>query len=351
MKTTGTLKNSSIALFDFCAVVILRNLSIALIAFLLAGVSSCSKVIDIEIPASAEQIVVEGRIETGVPPVVILTKSARFFDNIQINNLGSYFVRGANITVRSSDGDSVALTELCLQNLNLPADQAQVILNAFGFTTVDSGKIPDVCFYTVPDIITYFTTGQAAFMGKEKTTYYLDIKAPGFKTATDSIHVTSSTYIPQSTGIDSLGTKQHPNPAYRDSLVAVYAYFSVPDTFGNFIRYWTKRNSEPFYQPLSQSVYDDRLFVGLSIGLPVERGQPDTGKFDINIYSYFWKGDTVTVKWANIDSKVYDFYYTLENDGGGSPFSQPVKIKTNIHNGLGVWAGYASQYTTLIIPK
>jgi hypothetical protein len=98
-------------------------------------------------------------------------------------------------------------------------------------------------------------------------------------------------------------------------------------------------------------VYDDKLFVGLSIGLPVERGQPDTGKFDINIYSYFWKGDTVTVKWGNIDSKVYDFYYTLENDGGDSPFSQPVKIKTNINNGLGVWAGYAAQYTKIIIPK
>lgn len=329
---------------------IAKNTRLAILLVVVLGISSCSKVIDIEIPASAEQVVVEGRIETGVPPIVILTKSARFFDNLAINNLGSYFIHGANIKVRSSDGDSVALIELCLNNLNLSQQDKQVVLNAFGFTTVDS-TIPDICFYTVPDIVTYFSSGQAAFMGKEKTTYYLDIKAPGFKTETDSILVSSSTYIPKSIGVDSLGIKQHPNEAYRDSMAAVYAYFSVPDTFGNFVRYWTQRNSEPFYQPLSQSVYDDKLFVGLSIGLPVERGQPDTGDFDINIYSYFWKGDTVTVKWGNIDSKVYDFYYTLENDGGDSPFSQPVKIKTNINNGLGVWAGYATQYTKVIVPK
>ncbi|MCW5908494.1 MAG: DUF4249 family protein [Chitinophagales bacterium] len=329
----------------------LKHIFILLAAALCIGVSSCSKVIDITIPADAEQVVVEGTIETNVPPVVILTKSARFFDNIQINNLGSYFIHGAAIKITASDGQEVELIELCLQNLNLSPEDAQTVLSAFGFTSVDSGKVPDVCVYTVPDIATYFTSGQCSFMGKERTTYNLDIMAPGFKSSSDSIHVTSSTYIPKSIGVDSLGFKEHPNPAYRDSMISCYAYFSVPDTFGNFVRYWTKRNSERFYAPLSQSVYDDRLFVGLTIGLPVERGQPRSGDFDINTYSYFWKGDTITVKWGNIDNKVYDFYYTLENDGGDSPFSSPVKIKTNINNGLGVWAGYATQYSTIIAPK
>jgi hypothetical protein len=317
------------------------------------GVSACSKVIDIEIPPDAEKVVVEGTIENNVPPVVILTQSARFFDKVKINDLGSYFIHGASVKVTSTDGQSIELTEYCLKNLNLPPSQAEVVLNAFGFTSVDvdSGKVPDVCVYTVPDIVSYFSTGQSIFMGKERTGYNLDIMAPGFQSSSDSIHVTSTTYIPTAIGIDSLAARQHPNPAYRDSLVACYAYFTVPDTFGNFVRYWTKRNSEPFYKPLSQSVYDDRLFVGLTIGLPLERGQPESNDFDINTYTYFWKGDTVTLKWSNISSPVYDFFYTLENDGGDSPFSSPVKIKTNINNGLGVWAGYASTYNTLIIPK
>ncbi|MFN8299842.1 MAG: DUF4249 family protein [Chitinophagales bacterium] len=313
-------------------------------------VTSCSRVIDIDIPDSATQLVVEGSIDINTPPVVLLTKNSKFFDNININNLGSYFVHGAVVKVTASDGTQTELTELCLQNLNLPPEQQEVILNAFGFTKVDSASIPDICVYTVPDIATYFLNGTCSFMGKERMRYDLDIMSPGFTSASDSVHVTSSTTIPTAIGLDSLGIRQHANPAYRDSMAAVYAYFTVPDTFGNFVRYWTKRNQEPFYKPMSGSVYDDKLFVGLSVGLPLERGQPDGADFDVNTDSYFWRGDTVTVKWSNIDSRTYDFFFTLENDGGDSPFSSPVKIKSNISNGLGVWAGYATKYYSIIVP-
>ncbi|MFN8288591.1 MAG: DUF4249 family protein [Chitinophagales bacterium] len=328
-----------------------RNIPVLLLLLATATITSCTKVIDINIPDSARQVVVEGTIENDVPPVVILTKSSKFFDNVNINDIGSYFVHGATVHVSASDGTQTELVELCLQNLNLPPEQQEIVLNAFGFTSIDSAQIPNVCVYTVPDIATYFTTGSCSFMGKERTTYNLDVMSPPLNDGQDSIHVTASTSITTVIGIDSLTTRPHPNPQYADSMVAVYAYFSVPDTFGNFVRYWTKRNNEPFYTPIGGSVYDDKLFVGLSIGLPVERGQRKGADFNINTDSYFWKGDTVTVKWGNIDNKTYDFFYTLENDGGDSPFSSPVKIKSNISNGLGIWAGYASSYGTIIIPK
>ncbi|MCS6934495.1 MAG: DUF4249 domain-containing protein [Chitinophagales bacterium] len=313
--------------------------------------SSCTKDIEIEIPDSAKQIVVEGSIERDGPPVILLTKSQKFFDNIDINNLGAYFVRGAYIKIRASDGTTVNLTEYCLQNLPLSEQEKEVLLNALGIPYHDTLPLPDVCIYTVPDIISFFTTGTCSFMGKAKTRYDLEIIAPPLTAGGDSVRVTSYTTIPESTGLDSLGIKQHPNPSYRDSFVAVYAYFSVPDTFGNAIRYWTKRNSEPFYKPESGSVYDDKLFIGLTVGLPIDRGRPSNEEFDINTSPYFRKGDTVTVKWSNIDYNTYQFFYTLENDAGDSPFSSPVKIKSNIQNGLGIWAGYNSKYYTLVIPK
>lgn len=328
-----------------------RSLFAIMAATLLLTVNSCTKDINIELPDSAQQVVVEGSIENNMPPIVILTKSVKFFDNINFNDLGSYFVKGADVRVTSSDGQSIQLTELCLQNLNLPPDDAQLLLSALGFTNVDSGQIPNVCVYTVPDIVTFFVTGTCSFMGKERTQYALQITAPPLREGTDSVKLNATTTIPTAIGLDSLAIRQHPNPDYRDSLVSVYGYFTAPDTFGNFIRYWTKRNSEPFYKPLSQSVYDDKLFAGLSIGLPLERGQRRDGEFNINTYSYFWKGDTVTVKWSNIDKQTFDFFYTLENDGGDSPFSSPVRIKTNIQNGLGVWAGYATKYSNIIVPK
>ena len=312
-------------------------------------VSSCTKTIDVNIPDSADQVVVEGTIENNVPPVVILTKSQKFFGTIDLNNLGNYFVHGADVTVTGSDGTKTPLIELCLQGLNLPQDQQQVLLNALGFSTVDSANIPNVCVYTVPDIASYFLNGTASFVGKERTSYALDIKAPGFHSS-DSIHLTSTTYIPRAIGMDSISIREANNPAYRDSMVSLYSNVSVPDTFGNFLRYKTKRNHEPYYIPASGSVWDDKLWVGLHIALPIERAQQPNAKIDYNTDFLFYKGDTVSVKWSNIDAKTYDFFYTLENDGGDSPFSQPVRIKTNINTGLGIWAGYATKYYSVIIP-
>lgn len=317
---------------------------------LMVSVASCTKQIDIEIPDSAQQVVVEGTIENNTPPVVILTKSQKFFSDIDLNNLGNYFVHGAAVKVTGSDGTQTDLAEFCLQGLNLPPDQQDVLLGALGFSTVDSANIPNVCVYTIPDITNYFLNGTASFTGKERTTYHLDIVAPGFNSA-DSIHLTSSTYIPTAVGMDSLSIREASNEKYRDSMAAVYANITVPDTFGNFLRFKTKRNHEPFYNPATGSVWDDKLWVGLQVALPIERGQNPNSKIDFATDFLFWKGDTVTVKWSNIDAKTYDFFYTLENDGGDSPFSSPVKIKSNIQNGLGVWAGYATKYYTIAIPQ
>lgn len=312
--------------------------------------SSCTKEIDVDIPDSAQQVVVEGSIETDVPPVVILTKSQKFFGTIDLNNLGNYFVHGATVKVTGSDGTQTALTEFCLQGLNLPQDQQDVLLGALGFSTVDSANVPNVCVYTIPDIVNYFVSGTASYVGKERTTYHLDITAPPF-TGADSIHITSSTYIPTHVGMDSLTIREAADPTYRDSMVSLYANVTVPDTFGNFLRFKTKRNDEPFYNPATGSVWDDKLWAGLQIALPIERGQSPNAQIDFKTDFLFWKGDTVTLKWSNIDAQTYDFFFTLENDGGDSPFSSPVKIKSNINNGAGIWAGYATRYYSIVIPQ
>jgi hypothetical protein len=328
-----------------------RSVLLLFVVCCLLSFPSCTKVIDIEIPDAAQQVVVDGTIENNVPPVITLTKSQKFFNVVNLNDLGTYFIHGATIKVTSSEGVQTELTEFCLQNLSLPDDQKAQLLNALGFTNTDSAYLPNVCVYTVPDIISYFLTGTCSFMGKERTTYALDIISPPLY-GSDSVHLTSSTYIPTSIGVDSIAIREISNPEFRDSMVSLYAFVTVPDTFGNFLRYKTKQNSKPFYAPEGGgSVYDDRLFVGLHLGLPIERGQNPAEHFDFNTATYFAKGDTFTIKWSNIDPVTYEFYYTLENDGGDSPFSSPVKIKSNIKNGLGVWAGYATKYYEVIIPK
>lgn len=313
--------------------------------------TACSKVVTVKIPAQSQQVVVDGSIENNVPPIILLSKSQQFFGTTNLNNLGAYFIHGAKVSIKGSDGTQAQLVEVCLGDLNLPAAQQQQVLSALGYTSVDSANALNICAYTVADIVTYYLTGSCSYMGKERVTYALDIMTPPIYAGQhDSIHVTSSTTIPTALGLDSLAVRPHPNPAYNDSFAAVFAYITVPDTTGNFIRYLNKSNSKPFYAPLGGSVYDDKLFVGLSFSLPLERGQAPDAKFDLNTDTYFYRGDTVTVKWSNIDAGTYNFFYTLENDGGGSPFSSPVKITSNVNNGLGCWAGYGTKYYTIIVP-
>ena len=325
-----------------------RNYGIFMLAI---AFTACSKTVKITIPAQSQQVVVDGSIENGAPPIILLSESQQFFGTTNLNNLGAYFIHGAKVKITGSDGTSAQLQEFCLQDLNLPAAQQQQVLSALGYTSVDSANALNICAYTVSDIVNYFTGGTCSFMGKERTTYHLDIMSPPiYNGQHDSIHVTAVTSIPTAIGMDSLAVRPDADPVYADSFSAVFAYITVPDTFGNFIRYLTKVGKQPYYPPPGGSVYDDRLFVGLTLNLPLERGQSPDSKFDLNTTTYFPRGDTLTVKWSNIDATTYNFYYTMENDGGNSPFSAPVKIVGNVNNGLGCFAGYATKYYTIYVP-
>ena len=68
---------------------------------------------------------------------------------------------------------------------------------------------------------------------------------------------------------------------------------------------------------------------------------------------YFYPGDTVTLKWCEIDKGVYDFWnsYDFASNAIGNPFSSPINLKTNITNGaLGVWCGYGTILKTIVVP-
>jgi hypothetical protein len=324
--------------------------SASILFALVISISSCQKEININIPPGSQQVVVDGSIENGVPPIILLTKSQAFFSTINVNNLGAYFIHGAQMKVTGSDGSQTQLVEFCLQDLNLPAAQTQLLLTSLGYNSIDSASAVNVCAYTVPDIINYYLTGNCSFEGKEQTTYNLTITSPPLNPGQDSIHLTSTTSIPVAIGIDSLQVQPDKDPAYADSFASVFVYLSIPDTFGNFVRFKTKEGNQPYYSPLDGDVYDDRMFVGLHVALPLQRGQAPSDTLNLNTINYFYRKDTLTIKWSNIDSRTYNFFYTLENDGGSSPFSSPVKIISNVNNGLGVFAGYGTKYYTIYVP-
>ena len=184
-----------------------------------------------------------------------------------------------------------------------------------------------------------------AFVGQLNSDYTLRI-------VWDGNEYNANTHIPDITRqIDSLYWKPAP-PGNDSGKVSLMLMATDIPGYGDYVRYYTKRNDEPFYPGLN-SVYDDQVIDGSSYDIEVERGV-DRNADRPDQFIFFDKGDTVTLKLSNIDKATFDFWRTMEftYTSVGNPFSSPTKVISNISgDGLGYFGGYASQYKTVIIPK
>jgi hypothetical protein len=103
------------------------------------------------------------------------------------------------------------------------------------------------------------------------------------------------------------------------------------------------------------SVFDDQIVDGTTYDFLIDKGFDKNGElnFSDEDYGFFHRGDTVTIKFCNIDKATYDFWRTWEYNyqSNGNPFSSPIKVLSNMDNGaLGTFSGYAVQYKSIIIP-
>ncbi|HEX6193593.1 MAG TPA: DUF4249 domain-containing protein [Chitinophagaceae bacterium] len=293
------------------------NCRLFLLLSLLVVMQSCERTIEIELDDVNPKLVVEAVIENDEAPVVYLTKSVDYFSKIDLDTLVNSFVHNADVFI--SNG---VLTHK-LKEYAVPVGNGLF----FHYYSIDSANLA------------------TAFSGELSHTYSLRILHEGRE-------YTSTTTIPNITKrIDSLYWKQATgsNPPQKVSLML---RATDPAGLGDYIRYFTKQNSKPFYPGLN-SVFDDQLIDNSTYDVQVEKGvsrnvsQPED-------YAFFDKGDTVTLKLSNIDKATYDFWRTMEFTylSVGNPFSAPTRVLSNIsNNALGYFGGYASQYKTIIIPK
>ena len=114
-------------------------------------------------------------------------------------------------------------------------------------------------------------------------------------------------------------------------------------------RYSSRRNREPFY---AVGYFTDRLFDGRVLPFPLFRASAPNAPSDFTTDGYFWRGDTIAIKWTTIDAASFNFWQTLDaTSSGQGPFSSFVRVKTNVTGGLGVWTGASVSYHRLIVPK
>ncbi len=304
----------------------------AVIASLLLTLVSCEKEIKLDVGAPANALVVEGHIENGLPPYVLLTKNSAFFGDIDINDISRYFVSGAHIVV-TTDNDSAQLVEYSAEFIQSLPDSVAVELAAqFGLQIDSASQFPPIKVYTV-------APADADFVGVIGKRYDLRIEL-------DGKIITSTTTIPQPVFFDSLWLMPHPNASLADSFFQLYGRLEDPSTPGNYYRYFTKADNGTFLIS-DQSVFDDAFFNGkkFQIFIPKghEIGSASSGDFDRD--GYWDVRDTVcTVKLCMIDKPHYDFWRTLEanRQSNGNPFGSVVYVKSNVNGALGIWGGYGS---------
>jgi hypothetical protein len=290
------------------------------VCLLLWALVSCEKTVHLDLKEQPPKLVVDAKIENGEAPVVVLSRSLNYFSVITRQEEEAAFVHDARVIVNDGSKDHV-LREFKVAQ---PA----------GYFTY---------YYSIPrsDAANFFT-------GALNHSYKLQVQVK------DSAVYSATTTIPlMAKTCDSLWWK--PAPLNADSFAVVYGRFTDPPAYGNYTRYFTRVNREPYYPGLI-SVFDDQLVNGTTYDLQIDKGYDKNRSLNFNNgdFGLFTRGDTVTLKFCNIDKASYDFWRTWDFNyqTNGNPFSTPGKILSNIsNNGLGAFCGYAVQYKTLIIPK
>ena len=318
---------------------------------------SCEEEITLELPSSNNQLVVEGAIESGYPPYVILTKNQGYFDEINENTFSDIFVKDADSVVvwYVNDSGEKEIKELKL----IPEIISDSLLSS------------DFPVYTINDINELVNIiedpGNYTFSAPGRT-YFLEIHW------NNNIY-SSSTTIPTPTPLDCLWVEKN-ETAEKEHKCDIRAIYSDDGSIQNNILIKTKRLEHWRKDSLTGSAVNepddmmkivdagsDVLINGESFETyfprPSENGFP-TGKWaaerfsvDENNDSIFLPNDLVLVKFCQIDEPSLKFWRSLvrQSSTNGNPFAEPTNLVGNINNGLGIWTGYGSVYYQIPIIK
>lgn len=319
-----------------------RALPILLPAALVLLLSACEKEITVDVPETEPRLVVEGTIEPGEPPIIILTRTQSFFAPTDLSSFAALFVKNATVIV--SNGLVTDTLDMVCSSI-LTEDQ---ILLAAEATGLDPQLLANV------DICLYSTTNTAIY-GEEGGVYDLRIEAEGRT-------LTSTTRIVPAVPLDSLWFQlvDQDGSDGDDSTGFLWARSIDPPEPNNFYRVMTRRLNlgddgaaldATFAAPLG-STSNDQYFNGQAIEFIISRGSSSSSDPE-DRGSTFKRGDTVAVKLISLDKASYDFYRSYESNVAtqGDLFTQPANVRSNIEGGLGVWAGlHAYQDTLVCIP-
>lgn len=268
--------------------------------FILTGCVDDSDRLESDVP----HFIVEGWIEDGGFPVVILSRSLPLSTDYQdIDSLSDYIVRWAKVTI--SDGtDSVVLTG-----------------------KYDKGYFPPYIYTT------------SRIRGKAGKTYYLTAEYR-------DLRATAQTTVPAIPDNYSFRVERC---AGSDTLFQIRAHFKDNPVEKNYYQFFTRvGTSTKQYQASYLGSIDDEVLKG-ETDMTVYRGHQLSDK---DYTPYFLADDTVSVKFAQVDAtsfRIWDSYTKIQSLSSNMFFSTSSDIESNIIGGYGYWCGYGTITDYIVI--
>lgn len=278
----------------------MNRILLALMVALGLCLASCDK----EPGLDQSCLVVEGWIEDGGFPVVILTQSVPAFTKYKPQDvLKDYIVRWAWVAV--TDGtDTVVLT----------------------------GKYAPGYF---PPFI--YTTSR--MRGQSGKSYTLIVK-------NGHMQATATTTIPAR---PSNGTFKVEPCEDNDSLYQIIACFKDDPATKNYYQFFTRVGLSTKQYLASYLGSVDDAILGPETRMPVYRGHHMTND---SYTPYYTLHDSVSVKFAQVDEAAYQFwdgYTKLLSLSGNLFLSSHSSLLTNIDGGMGYWCGYGAITADIVI--
>ena len=270
--------------------------------FVLIFLAACQE----EFYDSSEEIVVEGWIESGGAPVVLLTKTFVVETRWETDGETSVVLPWGKVTV--SDGIS------------------EVVLTG----DYDERYFPPYIYST------------SRMKGVPGRTYHLTVEYG------DRV-VTAQTTIPMPDSLEALAV----TPCVDvDSMSQITAYYDDAPSTKDYYMFFTRIfNKETRYYPSFLGVVDDSRLVEKNQQVV----QPGMHFFtsENNKYSpYYHETDSVQIKFAKIDATTYSIqkaYVEMISLASNPLFASDISMPTNIQGGLGYWCGYAvTKYNVII---
>lgn len=306
------------------------SLAIALMLF------GCTKEVQIDIPGYQEQVVIDGSIETGQPPIVLISRSKEVYAPTDLDAFLSGFVSGATVTV--SDGTTtVQLDEICTNNL--PPGSEEIVAGILGVPESELANY-NICAYA---------TFNSAIFGQVGKTYSLNVSFEG------NTYTAETTIMPPTSLVNTWWQAENSTPGYG------FSWCTLSDPPNQFDAYkWevkriaTDANGEPEddqFQETSNPVFDDEFFDGLTFNFWYENPFADDPNLPDEQRFLYEQGDTVIIKLSKMDRNVFEYMEKKYTQLGtsGNPFATPTNIPNNITGGaLGVWAGFSPSFDTLV---